>query len=274
METNVVLFLGGCKPSACLTGGRMLPIAPMKTKSLIALFVFLVGTGIFFTIKFGLKPRPLAIIDLSSFGAPTQFAEAIEFRLREEIKKMPVLIFGYQPERPNQLEIIKEFIRTNTEPGMKYDTVVADENLTLPPEVTVAEKIDSVNRVEVLASGLKAALEQNRRILILLPTVYSTQMLGGNVADILRKQYQVPFTSFSIVELPRTREEEKAVSIPCITTDSDTSGPGVLGCAALQTGRMNYRKKREAGKWTGLMDQRGASDFLIFYSNQVERIRE
>lgn len=246
----------------------------MKTKLLVSGFILMVLAGVIFTLKFGMRPRPLPKINISSFETPLKLAESIELRLREEIKSMPILILGYQPEKPHQLELIKEFLKSNKEPGMNYETVVADEHLELPTELGVSEKIDTNQKVEALAQGLKTALEQKRRVALIVPSIYSAQLVGGNVADLLKRQYQLPITSFTVVELPRTREQEKEVSIPCLMTDADNTGTGSLGCAILQAGRATYRKKMPPGFRTGMMDQRGSSDYFIFYSNDVEKTRE
>jgi malic enzyme len=42
-------------------------------------------------------------------------------------------------------------------------------------------------------------------------------------------------------------------------------GAGALGCAILQQSRATYRKKGEPGKRAGMVDQRGLTDYLIFY---------
>lgn len=274
-RATLVLFGRGCKLDPHLPAGRQnVTESNMKTKFLVSGFLIMVLAGVFFTLKFGLQPRPLAKINISSFETPLKFAESIELRLREEIKATPILILGYQPEKPHQLELVREFLKSNKEPEMSYEAVVADEHLDLPTEIGVSEKIDTNQKIEALAQGLKTALEQKRRVVLIVPSIYSAQLVGGNVADLLKRQYQLPIGSFTVVELPRTREQEKEVTIPCLMKDADNTGTGSLGCAILQAGRATYRKKMPPGFRTGMMDQRGGSDFLIFYSNEVEKARE
>jgi hypothetical protein len=217
----------------------------MMTKSLYGLFAVLFVTGLAATIFFGLKPKPVPKIRLSSFEKPVKFSQAIQLRMREEISRSPILLFGYQPEISGQLEIIQEFIRINAESGYAYDTVVMEEQL---PANIAAEKINTRDRLEDLAAGLKNAMETNRRALVLLPAAYSSQVVSGNVANLLKKNYGLPITSFTVVELIRRREAEKQVVIPCYVTDDDPTGAGALGCAVLQQSRNHYRKKMAPGK--------------------------
>jgi hypothetical protein len=239
-----------------------------KTRSLYIFFGILVLAGMTFSIYFGLSPKPIPKIRFSSFEAPVKMSEAIELRMREEIKNATFLAFGYQPERPEQLEVIREFLKVNSEPGLRYDVIVSEEGLgDLGPGFESAEKINMKGQVELLAQGLKNAQTAGRRTLLVMPSAYSTQILKSNVSDTLKSKYDIPLVSFSVVELLRSREQERKISIPCFVSDTgkDLTGTGPLGCAILQQSRATYRKKTDENKRAGMMDQRGASDYLIFY---------
>jgi hypothetical protein len=239
-----------------------------KTTSLYILFGFLVLSGMTSAIYFGLSPKPIPKIRFSSFEAPVKLSEAIALRMREEIKNAPFLAFGFQPERPEQLEVVREFLRVNSEPAMSYGVIVAEEGLgPLGPGFETAETINMKDQIETLGQGLKEAQAAGHRTLLVMPSAYSTQLLKANVSDILKKKYNIPLVSFSVVELLRSREQEQRISIPCFVTDTgtDVAGTGPLGCAILQQSRLTYRKKTDVNKRAGMMDQRGASDFLIFF---------
>lgn len=244
----------------------------MKTKLLYTFFAILVLSGVTTSIYFGLKPRPILIIGLSGFDSPKKLAQSIQLRMRQEIHEAPILLLGFQPERPGQIQAVLEFLRTNTEAGYAYDTQVIEENF--PPEIQAlfptAEKINAKEKIQDLAMALQSAHQQGRRVVVILPSMYTSQMLQQSVADQLKKKFQVPILSFSFVELIRSRENEKSVAIPCYVTEADPTGAGRLGCAILQQSRLHYRKKLSPGKNAALMDQRGSRDFLIFYSENAE----
>lgn len=240
----------------------------MKTKALYILFGFLLLSGMGASIYFGLAPKPIPKIKFSLFEEPIKLAQAIELRLQEEIKKSPVLAFGYQPEKPAQLEILRQFLKINSESGLKYDVIVTDAGLgDLGAGFEGAEKIPMKEQLDDLSRGIQTALQSNHRVMMIMPSSFSSQLIPQNVVGLLKHKLQIPITSFSIVELLRTRESEKSVSIPCFVSDTgqDVLGAGPLGCAILQQSRLTYRKKGEVGKKAGLMDQRGLTDYLIFF---------
>jgi hypothetical protein len=245
----------------------------MKTKALYTFFGMLLVAGMAATIYFGLAPRPIPKIKFSTFEAPLKLSQAIELRMREEIKNAGILAFGYQPEHPQQLEIIRQFLKVNVEPGLRYDVIVSEEGLgDLGAGFETAEKMNMKAQVEALAEGLKSARTAGKRVMLVLPSAFGTQLLRANLSDILKQKFQVALVSFSIVELLRSREAEKTVSVPCFVSDTgtDVAGTGALGCAILQQSRATYRKKTELGKKAGMMDQRGAADYLIFYESGLD----
>lgn len=180
-----------------------------------------------------------------------------------------MLAFGYQPERPEQLEIIREFLKSNQDDGFKYDHLVVEDDLpsgtALGVEFGAGERINMRDSINTLAEGLRAALSQGKRVVLVMPSTYSAQVISGNIGSQLVKNFKLPLTTISIVELLTNRDQEKTVSLQCLVTDAEQGGTGPLGCAILQASRSIYRKKMEAGKRPGMMDQRGISDYLVFY---------
>ncbi len=223
--------------------------------------------GVASTIYFGLAPKPIPKIKFSLFEEPLKLAQAIELRLQEELKNAPILAFGYQPEKPEQLEILRQFVKINSGAGLKYDVIVADADLgDLGAGFEGAEKLHMKEQLEDLAKGIQAAQAAQRRVLMVMPSSFSSQLLPANVVGQLKQKFQLSITSFSIVELLRSRDSEKTVTIPCFVSDTgqDVLGAGALGCAILQQSRATYRKKGEPSKKAGMMDQRGLTDYLIF----------
>lgn len=234
----------------------------MKSKLGISAFILLVISGIIFSVYFGLSPRPIPKIKLSVIESPAVLAKAVQMRMAEEFKSSNILAFGFQPEHPQQLEVIHEWYSSKA-----VDVWLAEDSLQINPSLMSLESIDTKNNTDALVEKIQKANLEGKKVGLILPTVYSSQMVENNLIDVLKKRYQLTITSFSIVELLRQREQEKSAIIPCYVANTDPTGFGKLGCAILQQGRSLYRKKMPEGKQVAWMDQRGAYDYLIFYSN-------
>jgi hypothetical protein len=104
---------------------------------------------------------------------------------------------------------------------------------------------------------------KGQRVAVIMPTIYSSQLIPGNVAFKMKNQAHLKITSMSITDFPRSREEEKYMRYPCSVEDVDQSGLGKLGCFITQEARTNYRKKMTHDSLVGLVDQMGMSDYLV-----------
>lgn len=237
----------------------------MKQKIFYVFFGILVLVGLVVSIYFGLNPKPIPKIKFSSIESPEKLAQAVHFRLAQEIAPNKLFAIGYQPEHPEQLKVIKYW----KENGLA-DIWFADVNLQLGEEFSEVEKFDSKTQFEDLAKKLFQLYSTDKKIAVILPSVYSSQIVNDNFVDLFKRKYYLPIMSLTLVELLRVRDQEKALVLKCYMPDADKTGFGALGCATLQQSRFFYRKKGEPGKKTAYMDQRGALDYLIFYSNEIE----
>lgn len=217
-------------------------------------------------IYYGVKPRPLPKIRISQFETPTVMANSLLLRLRLEIQKSPLLFIGLQPDYPEHLEIWKQFLHQNQEAGMKYTLVVADQNIKDIDTLAPQEKLATLEQSGVLFEGVENALAAGNRVAVIVPSVYSAQMIHGNLVNLYKQKTGKEPMSLSLMDFPRKREDEKQASIPCNVEGVDQTGTGPFGCMVIQTARANYRKRFEPGKFVGLVNQIGLNDYLILYS--------
>jgi len=231
------------------------------------LVILVALVGLTTMIHYGTQPRSVGKIKLSKFENHTVLSNALLLGLREEIKNSPVMFLGLDPDIPEHYEIWKEFLKQNREPGMAYDVVVVEQELTtdlFPDAHRVATKSDFSDFMQ----GIETALGQERRVAVVLPLTYSVQMIQQNMAHIYNTKVQVPATSFSITDFPRNREQEKDMVRRCIVEGVDETGLGPFGCLVAQTSRANYRKKFESGDAVGLVHMVGPRDYLVFYTRE------
>jgi hypothetical protein len=233
----------------------------VKNIFLISAFILVLVAGLGFSIYFGVKPRPIPKIKLSAIESPEILANAVANRMSEEFKATKIYAFGFQPEMPHHLDVIKHW----------YDLKIADvwiveSKLQVKPEFISGISLDSHEQYQQIVEVIKKALAENKKVALVLPNIFSSQQVDNNLVSSLIKNEKIEVTSFSLVELIRNREDEKSAWIKCSVTPVDQTGYGHLGCSILQQARNLYRKKTDPNKKSAYMDQRGAFDYLIFYS--------
>jgi hypothetical protein len=242
----------------------------LKKPLLVTTFVIaLLGATVYLISTFGLNPKAIPVIKLSAFDDPKVLGKALAERLRETIKANSLIILGVLPNEEHHHLAWQAFLENLTEPEYHYDIIVTDQELFKFPENFAQEKISFKDNLEVIATGINTALSSGKRIAIIAPSAYTSQILTLNTVSELKKKFQLQPLSLSMVTFPRNLEEEKAMPIPCLTTQ-DINGSGPLGCIIQLKGKIVARKSPDPKKFVGLMDQYGAKDYLIFFNKPKE----
>jgi hypothetical protein len=245
-------------------------------------------TGIGFMIYYGIQPRPVPKIKLSKFESPAVLASSLLLRLRQEIRANPVVFLGVEPEHPEQLQVWREFLNRNREAASRFEVIVIDENLKASSLFPEASALDTKGQMDSLIEGIGKATAQGKRVAVITASIYSSQLIFGNLIHNFKEHTaknadkntdpntdpnaeplaQKTPMSLSIVDFPRTRQQEKSMIHPCIVDGVDQTGLGPFGCVIAQMSRANYRKHFEPGTRVGMVNQVGLNDYLILYTQE------
>lgn len=225
-------------------------------------------SGVFATLYFGLQPGSVMKISFAEFPSQDAVADSILLHLHEELKQSPIVLLGVEPEVPEQIQVWDHLLKSNQEAGLKFDHVVIDQFLKTEGFFAGAEKTDTKENLTQVIQVLTDLQAKGQRIVLILPTVYASQMVPGNVASILKEQAHLNILSLSLADFPRSRSDEKVMRFPCSVDDLDPTGLGQLGCTIAQEARANYRNKKAPGSLVGLVDQVGKTDYLVFLTKE------
>lgn len=230
-----------------------------------AFLIILIVLGLGVSIYFGLSPKPVPKIKPSQVETPERFGEAISQRLWAEIKDAQLIVLGVEPESFEDMKIWKGFLDSLSAAPLKYATIIMEPRLIHRGLIPHSDEIDINQDFARFVEGLKVALGFNQRIAVIVPTIYASQAIPANPINRLKAEIKMPFVSISIVQPTLTRDEENKSTFPCVTGSGDTRGLGSFGCLVQGKSRSLYRKKFESGKYLGLMDQIGSTDYLVLF---------
>ena len=211
-------------------------------------------------VYFAIQPRPVQKIKINPFQNSEALADAVIASMRTEIQDSALLILGVETRIPDSIQIWKRLIQQ-----MPFDVVVVDQSLNGVDDIQDLQKFDTFKESQRLISGLKDLLDQGKRVVILVPTLYSVQMIPGNVANQIKLKYP-DVMSLSMTDIPRSREQEKRMPKVCNVAFLDEGGLGPYGCLVIQTARANYMKRFDPGAHVAQLDQIGLNDYLLLYT--------
>ncbi|MGZ3772485.1 MAG: hypothetical protein ACXVCY_14385 [Pseudobdellovibrionaceae bacterium] len=232
--------------------------------------VFVIGFGIYLSMKVSVQPSSVSKIKFSQFLNPEEFGKKVFETMRSEVRDAPIVLLGVTPNKIEDMEFWRGFFEANQEKELKYDVLVVEPMLPYVEIFSSNMRIDIKDDMSRFVEGVKKAREQGLRVAVIVPNIYSSQLIKKNPASRLKEEYGLDVVSFSISKFPVTLEQEESFDPKCIYEEGkDLAGTGELGCMILSVAKKTYRKKFEDGKYSGLMEQTGAKDYLILMNRNA-----
>lgn len=229
----------------------------MNSKLYTALLLIFCAVGLYFTIELGQHNQFEEKLPLTYFENSQQIIDQIEPILKSVFDTNQILFLGVMADSPKHVELWQNLLKKMS-PTIEiiYDTAISPADA---PNV-----MDTLNEYNRFAQGLKTLKNSNRKVAVIMPTVYASQILDFSVATRLKYDFQMDILSVIISSFPNKREDEINFKLPCATIqEKDLTGTGELGCVILQRARSTYRKYNGTAQMYGLMDLNPPKDYFF-----------
>lgn len=226
--------------------------------------IIVIAGGIFIARSISVSPETQTLIPFSQVATPEDMGQKVFTGLQAEIKQAPVLLLGVTPNSIEDLELWRGFLEAAESAGVKYEIIIVEPKLPYVELFQTAAHFDIKAEMGRFAEGLVAAKEKGLRTVVIVPSIYSSQLLKSNPADRLQKEFSISFLSLSVVKFPLTKEQEASFDPKCVRGDGvDPEGTSPLGCLIINLARPTYRQKMEANKLSTQLERVSKNDYLI-----------
>lgn len=257
------------------------------TKYGIAFGMIIITLGVALTIKYGYRPAPARIMKPSFFEKPEQIGTVAMKRFYAQLASEHVVVLGLPTNRDWSADVAKGFVQAsfeNQRPPVKifvetkmpdnFKAAVASQSQGVP----VQEIETNTQTLTALGDAVTEALSTKQRIIVVVPSLYSSHLLEGNPISRLENLIDLPGRKegtaaglFSITVGPLALEaaQEQEIDPICMGSERDGSGTAALGCAILMAGRPFYRKRvldsepDARSRYVAIMQSPRPKDFLL-----------
>src|SRR5262245_22285128 len=96
------------------------------------LLALALSTGVYFTIRYGLRPKPIPILNVTEFSNGEQIGAVIYRRLRQNIRQERLVVLGSLPELAVSADVWNGFLKTAVEDKVRVDAFFQWPNLAVP----------------------------------------------------------------------------------------------------------------------------------------------
>jgi hypothetical protein len=215
--------------------------------------------GLALTLYLGYRPGMSFTMKPGFFPDAEAVGTAAFESLPDGLGGESVVVIGV-PTNPWSAGVVKGVVKSAEGRGNGFKKIVAEARLApalleelkaLVPDVSVIESNSPV--LAELGDAVQEARASDRRVLLVLPNVYSSHLIVGNPIRRLEQGFSqleyaeegrdLSLPSVTIAPLALDPSEEKTISPICIGSERDAAGTSELGCAIIQAGRALYRRR-------------------------------
>jgi hypothetical protein len=225
--------------------------------------------GIFATLRFGYEPAPVPIMSVSTFANPEEIGVTVFRRFFSPVTQYKIVVFGLPTQPEWHRQILRGFLQAAADYKIPFDVLIAEADMPqldisgLPPIEVQAIATNTPTQAEFV-DKIQALKKAGKRVLVYLPSVYSSHLLARNPIDRYEKSTGEHLFSITSEPLSLNSAQEKLVDPPCMGSERDSSGTALLGCAVMKASRGIYRKNlKPVDLYVAIMNSPKPEDYLL-----------
>lgn len=233
------------------------------------LFALSVSSGIYFSIRYGLQPKPIPQLNPTVFENPEEIGVVTYRALRASLRQERVLVLGSAPALQDYQAIWNGFVKAALADGIKIDHVFEREDLQLPSALSASHvRIVKAGEIQApaFANDIRADYERGDLEVIHILNSESTHLMPDTVTRKLQQLPDLPVVSISMLPMAVREEDLERLEPHCMDPRTDNNPSDRLGCAAARISRHYLRKHLPQDKWVAAIERHGLKEYLLFVS--------
>lgn len=229
------------------------------------LLALAISTSVYFTIRYGLRPRPVPIMSPTAFETFDDIGTTIYKRLRQNIRSERIVLLGSNDEVKGSAQMWSGLIKAaladreklvvfyprgdtaDGRPGL--DTVAFDEGM-----------IES----GAFMKKVKDRLQAGHLVLVEGLTRDISHFVDRSLSHGLDREVHHPVLAISTLRFIVDDTGGDDLDQRCLDTNADRDGLQRLDCAARRVSRKFAKKKLAPDKIWAVMERHGLKEYLLF----------
>ncbi|NJM10365.1 MAG: hypothetical protein HC883_05790 [Bdellovibrionaceae bacterium] len=205
------------------------------------------STAIYFTIRYGLRPKPIPVMNPTHFESAEQIGIVVYKRLRQNVRADRLVLLGSSPGSEEDNLVWEGFAKAAAADG---ETV---ESLQLK---------DVTDRPAFFAQ-IQQAIDARRLVLVQGLTPEVSHLVNESWSKQLDRERKHPVLSLAVLRLAINPAEYDDVQTQCLDTE-DLDGHKRLQCASQRVARKYLKRKLAPEKIWAVMERHGLKEYLLF----------
>jgi hypothetical protein len=231
-----------------------------------------ISSAVYFTIRYGLRPKPVPVMNATQFENPEQIGAVVYRRLRQEARGERLILLGSDPTWPQAEQVWSGFLKTAAADQLPIDVLYSRAGTSaLEPLGTWAKKTFSNSEVQsgALSRAVQADLEAGKMVLVSDSTPQVTHLLDSSFARMLEQLAHHPVLALSTLTLSLQPEEIENLKSECLQANADFEGWAHIHCSEARVSKLLLKKKPTREQMWSIIERHGLKEYLIFVKPPV-----
>lgn len=220
---------------------------------------------LFFTIRFGIRPKPQAQINPTTFSEMKEIGAVVYRRLFSVFRKERLVVLGTNPLLPESEEIWRGLFLTAKSDRQAWDILLQEPELKAirPTQGMKVIPASWSREPEKWLPKIRQWLEEGQSVVIHSVTSMTSQTAQEAAIHVLEKGLGRPVFTISLLPFAVNEQQASLLQPPC-PEDKQGQGQAPLGCAAQRVSQKFFRKELSKDELIAVMEKHGVMDYLLF----------
>ncbi len=234
-----------------------------KSRWLWIILAVCISTSVYFTIRYGLRPKPIPVLNPTQFEELKQIGVVIYKRLHQNIRAERIVLLGSVEEIKNYEQIwsgLAESAKADREKivffvreGVKVKPLEGAEVITFGDSAT-----------SDLLNEIKQRLKRKQLVIVHSWTNEITHLVKDSLSRKLDSVVRHPVLSISALPFAVQPADADTLQPQCLDATPDASELRRLHCAAYKVARKFLKKRLAVDKIWAVVERHGLKEYLVF----------
>lgn len=233
------------------------------------LWIFLavaISTGVYFTIRYGLRPKPIPVMNPTEFAQLKQIGVVLYKRLHQNIRTERIVVLGSSEEVKNYSEVWAGLVEAAMADKERLVIFVREGLAPMPSALGVEFVPFTESQVQSgeLFNEVSRRLERKQLVVVHARTPEATHLVKNSLSFRLDKMIHHPVLAISTLGFAIDEADVTTLQPLCLDATPDADEFKKLKCAAYKVARKFLKKRLDTGKIWAVAERHGLKEFLVF----------
>jgi len=230
------------------------------------LLAVLISTGVYFTIRYGLRPKAVPVLNPTEFQNVKQIGVVLYKRLHQNIRAERIVVLGSSNDVKDYDQVWAGLAESALADKEKLVFFVREGMKAQPAQegADVVTFTEEQLRSGTLFQEMKARLQRKQLVIVHAWTPEVTHLVKDSVSQRLDRVVGHPVLSLSTLRFAVDEAAAGDLQPQCLDASPGADDQHKLSCAAYKVARKFLKKRLDTAKIWAVAERHGLKEFLVF----------